>query len=213
MSMFAFGTFLAASNFNIYHSFLSTFLAFALPGQYVMAETLISGGNLLNVFFAVFLTNARLFPMTMHLMPIIRNKSIPKWKYFLISHFIAVTAWINMISKYKTLKVENRYYYFLGLGGFLWIVSLISTLLGFICSKYISYNLLLAMVFFNPLYFLIMTIKNIQNFYVLYVCIISSILSPILYYASKDWGIIIAGLTSGIIVFIVKSLKDKKNDS
>ena len=52
LSMFTFGAYLNASNFNLFQSFLSTFFAFALPGQFVMAETLISGGNLLNIFFA-----------------------------------------------------------------------------------------------------------------------------------------------------------------
>ena len=65
--MFTFGAYLNSSNFNLFQSFLSTFFAFALPGQFVMAETLLSGGNLLNIFFAVLFTNARLFPMTMHI--------------------------------------------------------------------------------------------------------------------------------------------------
>ena len=45
LSMFTFGAYLNSSNFNYMQSFLSTFFAFALPGQFVMAETLISGGN------------------------------------------------------------------------------------------------------------------------------------------------------------------------
>ena len=40
LSMFTFGAYLNASNFNLFQSFLSTFFAFALPGQFVMAETL-----------------------------------------------------------------------------------------------------------------------------------------------------------------------------
>ena len=51
LSMFTFGAYLNSSNFNLLQSFLSTFFAFALPGQFVMAETLLAGGNLLNVFF------------------------------------------------------------------------------------------------------------------------------------------------------------------
>ena len=74
---------------------LSTFFAFALPGQFVMTETLLSGGNLLNVFFAVLFTNARLFPMTMHIIPTIKTNKVRLWKYFILCHFIAVTAWIN----------------------------------------------------------------------------------------------------------------------
>ena len=84
LSMFTFGAYLNSSNFNLLQSFLSTFFAFALPGQFVMAETLLAGGNLLNVFFAVLLTNARLFPMTMYIIPTMKDSKIKKWKYFII---------------------------------------------------------------------------------------------------------------------------------
>ena len=56
--MFTFGADLNSSNFNLFQSFLSTFFAFALPGQFVMAETVLSGGNLLNIFFAVLITSS-----------------------------------------------------------------------------------------------------------------------------------------------------------
>ena len=45
LSMFTFGAYLNSSNFNLLQSFLSTFFAFALPGQFVMAETLLAGGG------------------------------------------------------------------------------------------------------------------------------------------------------------------------
>ena len=112
LSMFTFGAYLNSSNFNLLQSFLSTFFAFALPGQFVMAETLLAGGNLLNVFFAVLLTNARLFPMTMYIIPTMKDSKIKKWKYFIICHFVAVTAWINYISVYKEMKKSQRYEYF-----------------------------------------------------------------------------------------------------
>ena len=78
-----------------------------------MAETLLSGGNLLNIFFAVLFTNARLFPMTMHVIPTIKTNKIQTWKYFLLCHFIAVTAWINYILVYKKINLNNRYNIFL----------------------------------------------------------------------------------------------------
>ena len=134
LSMFTFGAYLKTSNFSILQTFLSTFFAFALPGQFVMAETLISGGNLINVFLAVLLTNARLFPMTIHIIPTLKSTKISGWKYYVICHFIAVTAWINYIAIYKRININYRYYYFFGLGGTLWLGSVISTVLGFLFS-------------------------------------------------------------------------------
>jgi len=202
LSMFTFGAYLNSSNFNLLQSFLSTFFAFALPGQFVMAETLLAGGNLLNVFLAVLLTNARLFPMTMYIIPTMKHSKIKKWKYFIICHFVAVTAWINYISVYKEIKKSQRYEYFLGLAGSLWLSSVAFTILGFIFSSFVSHNFLIILVFFNPMYFLIMTIRNLINKQLITVFFLSAVLSPVLYFLLNDWGIIISGLFSGTSVFL-----------
>ena len=210
LSMFTFGAFLKSSGFTIFQCFSSTFFAFALPGQFVMADLLIAGGSILNIFFAVLLTNARLFPMTINLIPIIKNTKTSKWKLFLISHLIAVTAWINMFASYKKIKKNDRFEYFLGLGGSLWISSIIFTVLGFICSDLISNKILLGLVFFNPLYFLIMTLSNIKSEKLLVVFILSACLGPLLNYLNSSWGILLAGFISGTLGFLIFKLKNVK---
>ncbi|MDC3024524.1 AzlC family ABC transporter permease [Alphaproteobacteria bacterium] len=202
LSMFTFGAYLNASGFNLLQSFLSTFFAFALPGQFVMAETLLSGGNLFNVFLAVLFTNARLFPMTMHVIPTLKYKKMHNWRLFLLCHFIAVTAWINYIAIYKKINLNNRSNYFFGLGGFLWISSVIFTILGFIFSSMVSYELLTALVFFNPMYFLIMTVRNLITKELIIVFFLSVIFTPFMIHYFNDWGVIISGLLSGTLVFI-----------
>ena len=119
ISMFTFGAFLKSSGFTLFQSFSYTFFAFALPGQFIMADLLITGGSILNIFFAVLLTNARLFPMTINLIPIIKNTKTSKWKYFLISHLIAVTAWINMFARYKKIEKDllKEFFFFFLLSG------------------------------------------------------------------------------------------------
>lgn len=93
-------------------SFLSTLIGFALPGQVVMAETLIVNGTLLNILIAVFLTNARLYPMTVNLVPVIRQNNRPRWHYYFLAHFIAVTSWVYMLSNYNKINKENRFSFF-----------------------------------------------------------------------------------------------------
>lgn len=202
LSMFTFGAFLKSSGFTIFQSFSSTFFAFALPGQFVMADILIAGGSILNIFFAVLLTNARLFPMTINLIPIIYNKEVSKWKYFIVSHLIAVTAWINMFAVYKSIKKNDRFEFFVGLGGSLWMTSVLFTILGYVCSDLIDNKILLGLVFFNPLYFLIMTLSNIVNKKLITVFFLSAFLGPLLNYINTNWGILLAGFISGTIGFV-----------
>ena len=201
--MFTFGAFLKSSDFSMLESFLSTFFAFALPGQFVMADMLIAGGNLLNIFFAVLLTNLRLLPMTINMMPILENKKIKRWKYYLICHLIAVTAWINMLTVYKNINKEKRFQYFFGLGSCLWITSIVCTVLGFVCSNFVNEKILIGLVFFNPMYFLVMTLSNITSKKLVVTIILSIILGPLLHNFNPNWGILFAGFLSGTIGFLL----------
>ena len=53
--------------FNIQESIFSTVLTYALPGSLVMAESMLIGASLLNIFLAVWFVNARLYPMAVSL--------------------------------------------------------------------------------------------------------------------------------------------------
>jgi predicted branched-subunit amino acid permease len=200
-SMFAFGVFLHSVGFDVYQSFVSTFFTFALPGQFVMAENILAGGTILNIFLAVLLTNARLYPMTVNLVPIIRHPNYSKWKYFIACHFIAVTAWFNMFAVHKTLKQENKFDYFFGLGGFLWFNSVVCTVLGYYFSSFVTKEILIGMVFLNPMYFLIMTIGNLVEKKLILAVVLAAILSPILYHIVPNWGVLISGVTAGTAGF------------
>ena len=203
LSMFTFGVYLKSSEFNLIQSFLSTFFAFALPGQFIMVESLISGANLLNIFFAVLFTNARLLPMTMNIIPTFKDKKINKISYYIICHFIAVTAWVNYLAIYKKVSINNRYYYFVGLSATLWIGSVLFTILGFLLSSLFSHEILIGLVFFNPMYFLLMTIRNLINLKLKMIFFLSILLTPLLYLILNDWGIIISGLVSGSISYFI----------
>jgi predicted branched-subunit amino acid permease len=196
-SMFAFGAFLHSAGFDIFQSFLSTFFTFALPGQFVMAETILAGGTLLNVFLAVLLTNGRLYPMTVNITPIIRNNNIPKWKQYLSAHFIAVTSWFNMFAVHREINQEDKFDYFVGLGGFLWANSVLCTVAGYLFSNIVSHEILVGMVFINPMYFLIMTVSNLKEKKLICSILAGAILSILLNDLFPGWSVLIAGVTAG----------------
>ena len=82
-SFIAIGALFKNIGLNITESIFSTLLTYALPGSLIMAESLIVGASLLNIFLAVWLVNARLYPMTVSLFPLLTHKSQPKLKYYL----------------------------------------------------------------------------------------------------------------------------------
>ena len=200
-SFFALGALFKNSGLNAMQSFLSTLIGFALPGQLVMAETLIVNGTLLNILIAVFLTNARLYPMTVNLVPVIRQKNRPRWHYYFLAHFIAVTSWVYMLSNYNKINKENRFSFFLGLGVTLWVLSTIATVIGFYTAGIISKKVFVAIIFLNPIYFMCMIVSVLNKLHIILTVFLSIILAPILFLVTPDWSVLLAGLISGIISY------------
>jgi predicted branched-subunit amino acid permease len=200
-SFFALGALFKNSGLNAMQSFLSTLIGFALPGQVVMAETLIVNGTLLNILIAVFLTNARLYPMTVNLVPVIRQKNRPRWHYYFLAHFIAVTSWVYMLSNYNKISKENRFSFFLGLGATLWVLSTIATVIGFYTAGIISKKIFVAIIFLNPIYFMCMIVSVLNKLHIILTVFLSIILAPILFLVTPDWSVLLAGVISGIISY------------
>ena len=69
-----------------------------------MAESMLIGASLVNIFLAVWLVNSRLFPMTVSIMPLLKHDSQPRWKYYLSCHFVAVSSWLILKSNYGKLR-------------------------------------------------------------------------------------------------------------
>ena len=202
-SMFAFGAFLHSAGFDIYQSFFSTFFTFALPGQFVMAETILAGGTLLNIFLAVLLTNSRLYPMTVNITPLIRNSNVPKWKQYIGAHFIAVTSWFNFFSVQKNIKEDEKFNYFVGLGGFLWANSVVCTVAGYLFSNLVPHEILIALVFINPMYFLVMTVSNLEEKKIICSILVGATLSIFLNDFFPGWSVLIAGVLAGTFGFFI----------
>ena len=200
-SFFALGALFKNSGLNAMQSFLSTLIGFALPGQVVMAETLIVNGTLLNILIAVFLTNARLYPMTVNLVPVIRQKNRPRWHYYFLAHFIAVTSWVYMLSNYNKISKENRFSFFLGLGATLWVLSAIATVIGFYTAGIISKKVFVAIIFLNPIYFMCMIVSVLNKLHIILTVFLSIILAPILFLVTPDWSVLLAGVISGIVSY------------
>ena len=115
-SFLAIGALLKDIGFNVQQSFFSTFFTYALPGQLIMAESFLVGASLINIFVAVWLVNVRLYPMSVSLIPLLKDKSQPRWKYYLSCHFLAVSSWLIMKNRYQSIEQKYRIDFWIGIG-------------------------------------------------------------------------------------------------
>ena len=189
--------------FTIQESVLSTMLTYALPGSLVMAESILIGASLLSIFIAVWLVNARLYPMAVSLFPIMMHQDQPRWKYYLSCHFIAISAWLIMRSNYMEIEKKFRVDYWIGIGTATWTVSIIGTILGFYLSEYLNKDMLIGLAILNPIYFICMMVGAMKTIQITLSVSLGGILGPIFYFFSPEWSILLGGFVAGTIAYLV----------
>ncbi len=199
----AIGALLKNIGFNIQESIFSTMLIYALPGSLVMAESILVGASLLNIFIAVWFVNARLYPMAVSLFPLMMDESQPKWKFYLSCHFIAVSAWLIMKSNYETIEKKDRVDFWIGIGSATWSVAVIATILGFYLSDYLNKDMLMGLAILNPIYFTCMMVGAMKTIQVILSVTLGAILGPIFYFFSPEWSILLGGLVAGSVAYFI----------
>ena len=202
-SFIAIGALLKNIGFTIQESIFSTFLTYALPGSLIMAESMIIGASLINIFIAVWLVNARLYPMTVSLIPLLIHKSQPRWKYYLSCHFIAVSSWLIMKDKYEGVKKEFRVDFWIGIGMATWSVAIISTIIGYFASDFFNKNIIIGLAIINPIYFTCMMVGSMKTLKISLSIILGAILGPSFYFISPQWCILFGGIVAGTIAFLI----------
>ena len=198
----ALGALLKDAGLNIQQSVASSFFTYALPGQLVMAESLLIGASIVNIFIAVWLVNFRLYPMTVSLFPLLRHKSQPRWKYYLSCHFLAISSWLIAKDTYKKIDQKYRIDFWMGIGFGTWTTAIITTLIGFTLADYLNKDIIIGLAIVNPVYFFCMMIGAMNNLKISLAVILGTILGPVFYLFSSEWAILFAGLTAGSISYL-----------
>ena len=177
----ALGALLKDAGFNLQQSAASSLFTYALPGQLVMAESLLVGASVVNIFIAVWLVNFRLYPMTVSLFPLLEHKSQPKWKYYLSCHFLAVSSWLIAKDTYKNINQKHRIDFWIGIGTGTLSVAILMTVVGYLSAEFLNKNMMIGLAIVNPVYFFCMMIDSMKNKSISIAVIGGTILGPVLY--------------------------------
>jgi predicted branched-subunit amino acid permease len=174
---------------------------FALPGQVVLVSEASKGAGLAAVAFAVTLTSVRLLPMSFSLFPVMRNKNTPRWLEFLLSHFVAITIWIEAMRRLPTLPRKLRVAYFSGFASAMMVTLLAATVTGFFLAAKAPPVVAAGMVFLTPIYFFLSLIETARNVADKWAVGIGVILGPALYHLLPGLDLFLTGLIGGTMSY------------
>jgi predicted branched-subunit amino acid permease len=209
-SFLGFGSLCRESGLSIWLGLASTATGWALPGQVAMVELYAVGASLAVILLAVSLTNARLLPMTIVLMPLTRAPGIPRWRYYVAAHFVAVTAWTFSMQRFPKLRPEERLPYFAGISLLLWGASLVATAAGYFLAGAVPPYVTLGLVFLNPIYFMLIFVADFRQPERALALALGAVAGPLLHLVEPDWALLATGLIAGTTAFLITRWRESR---
>lgn len=190
--------------------FMSAFI-YALPGQVVLVDQMGRGASVVTAALAVTATGVRLLPMTVALMPMIRDRHVPKWMEFAVAHFVAVTVWVESLRRTPGVPRHLRAAYVLGIGLWLIAASCCGALIGFLLAANVPPIAAAALLFMTPLYFMLAMIGSARTLQPLLPIILGGILGPLFHLFIPELDLALAGLIGGTLSFWISRLWRRKH--
>ncbi len=180
----------------------STATGWALPGQVAMVELVGTGASLAAIAVAVALSGSRLLPMTVTLVPQLIAPDSPRWRAYVVAHWIAVTSWLITMSERHRLDRGARTPFFLGFALTLWLWSLAGTVVGFTVAGAVPPAMMLGLVFLNPIYFLMVLAADATDRGRVVALGSGAVLGPMFHLVTADWGLMLTGFAAGSAGFL-----------
>ena len=182
--------------------FMSIFI-FALPGQVVLVDEMARGASVLTAAIAVSATGVRLLPMTVALLPMIRDKRVPKWMEFAVAQFVAVTVWIESMRRAPAVPRHLRAAYMLGIVALLVPVSSCGAMLGYLLSAQLPPIIAAALLFMMPLYFLLSMLISARKLNDHAPILLGLALGPVFHLLIPEFDLVLTGIVGGTVSFLL----------
>ncbi len=199
--MVGFGAMGRTHGFDPWVAGLTSLLMFALPGQVVMLEMLISGSSWLAIGFAVSLTSTRFITMVVTLFPQLHRRDRNLLLYVWV-HLLAMTAWAMSMREFPRVARHHRLSYFMGIALPCWLISMPGTVLGYFVAGSVPAAVTLGLVFINPLFFLL-TFTEVKPWGNRLAIGLGCVLGPVFYLLDADSSLLLTGLVAGTLAYVV----------
>lgn len=194
-----FGALTNATGFSALDTFFMSAFVFALPGQVVLVDQMARGASVLTAAIAVAATGVRLLPMTVSILPMIRDRRAPKWMEFVLAYYCAVTVWVETMRRAPGVPKHLRAPYALGVAGLMLVASNAGALLGFGLASGVPPSIGAALLFMTPIYFLLSMLGSARSAQSLVPIALGLVLGPIFHLLTPDLDLILTGLVGGSI--------------
>jgi predicted branched-subunit amino acid permease len=179
----------------------STLLMWVAPGQVILISALGAGASPVESAVAVGVSSARLLPMVVSLLPLLKQKDTPARRLILPAHLTAVSMWIEALRLLPALPRDARIPFANGLGAGFMTAALIGTVAGYHLVGVLPPLLTAALLFLTPMSFLISTTRNCRVGADWLALALGIVLAPLLAAWQVGFDLLWTGLVGGSVAY------------
>ena len=206
VSFIGFGVLCRESGLTLGQSVFMTASVWALPSQVVLVGSMASGASLLVTAIAVTLSAVRLMPMVAAWVPMVRQPGTPRWRLLLLSHFVAITAWVWSFVALPPLPRAARIPYYAGFAVTLSVCNVAVTAASYLLAGALPVEAAAALFFLTPMYFLTALSAAARIAAERYALAIGLVLGPLLFWLDVGFNLLWAGLGGGTLAWLAGRL-------
>lgn len=185
----------------------------ALPAKVLLVGSIIAGASLPAAFLAVSLSSIRMMPMVAALVPEIRTRTTPTWLLLVLSHFVAVTAWVVTMERVRDIPREGRIAFFAGFAMTLTGVNIVIVAIAYRMVSELPALVAGALFFLTPIYFLTSIWASARAVSDRAAMAFGLVLGPVFHGLAPDVDILLAGLVGGTLGLALTRLARRRQSA
>lgn len=204
-----YGSLAADAGYSIWMTLAATFAIWALPGQLVLMEMHAGDAAVAATVLAVSLSAARFLPMTLTLMPLMRDRSRGRrlWQFLLAAQLVSMTTWAVTMRRFNETDLkdtESRWYYFLGFSAVCIGSAALFAVIGQLLLGALPPLARFGLALLTPLYFFVMLVGEARNRSSITALICGAAIALGLHAVAPGWSLLGAGFIGGTAAWLLQ---------
>jgi predicted branched-subunit amino acid permease len=167
-----------------------------------------AGANPLETAIAVGVSSARLAPMVISLLPLLKQKGTRSRDLILPAHLTAVSMWIESLRLLPTMPRERRIAFVNGLGLSFMCAAHVGTAIGYYLATSLPPLLTAGLLFLTPMSFLISTARNCRVLADWLALAFGLVLGPLLAWWQLGLDLLWTGVVGGSAAYAIQRLRE-----
>jgi predicted branched-subunit amino acid permease len=192
------------NGYSVWLTMLATATIWALPGQLILIELHALGAAAFAIVLAAVMSGARFLPMTLSLVPVLRDRGHGRITLYLVAHLIAMTTWATAMRRCPELPPPQRLPYFAGFAATCLSVCVICCPVGFYLSGMFPPLLRLGFVFLTPVYFFVILVGDVRSRLAAAALVCGALAGPLLHLLNPQWSVLLSGLVGGTAAYLIQ---------